>query len=300
MNRQHRFVAHSACTLILAWLVAGCGDYSQPKEATGGSSGSAPTGGASGTSQSGTGGASGSGQGGGATGGTGAQAGSGASGTGGASGQAGGGTGGGGAGASGGSGGVQASCDDVAPCGGELAGTWSVASCSLSLTGNVDLTGLGLNNACMSTPITSGSMTVSGTLTFVAGGTFMDNTTTTGEAEFELAPPCLELSGTRTTCEMIARPISSVGFTMLTCVDNATTMGCTCSATMMQSGGLAFISFDPAMSGTYTTANNTVTTSAFGMNVDYSYCVAGSTLTMTPTTVNKTGTVEGPIVLTKQ
>jgi hypothetical protein len=53
------------------------------------------------------------------------------------------------------------------------------------------------------------------------------------------------------------------------------------------------------MSGTFTSAGNNLTMTAFGQNVEYSYCVAGNTLTMTPVTVNKTGTVEGPIVLTK-
>lgn len=296
MNGRRWLVAESASTFILASFLGGCGDYSQPKDpAAGGTSAQIPTGGASGTSQSGSGGTSGSGQAGGGRGGASGQAGGGASGTGG---QAGGGASGGGG--AGGSGGGQLSCDDVAPCGGDAVGTWAVAACELTLTGNVDLTGLGLANDCMSTPLTSGSMDVTGTLAFVAGGTFTDNTTTTGEAVFELPPPCLELSGTTTTCEMIARPISSVGFSMLTCVDNAMTMGCTCSATIQQSGGLAFVSFDPAMSGTYTSMNSALTMSAFGMNVEYSYCVAGSTLTMTPATVNKTGTVEGPIVLQKQ
>jgi hypothetical protein len=82
-------------------------------------------------------------------------------------------------------------------------------------------------------------------------------------------------------------------------VDNTTTMGCTCSGTIQQTGGMAFVSFDPAMSGTFTSAGNNLTMTAFGQNVEYSYCVAGNTLTMTPVTVNKTGTVEGPIVLTK-
>jgi hypothetical protein len=272
MNRCP-FVALGATPLVFTFLVSGCGDYSQPKDTpTGGSGGTAPTGGSGGTAQSGSGGTGGTGQSGsGGTAGTG-QAGSGA---GGASGQAGGGAGG---AAAGGSGGGQASCDDVAPCGGDAIGTWTVASCMLDLTGNVDLTGLGLANDCMSTPLSSGSLAVSGTLTIVAGGTFMDATT---------------------TCAMIANPIKSVGFTTLTCVDNTTTMGCTCSGTIQQTGGMAFVSFDPAMSGTFTSAGNNLTMTAFGQNVEYSYCVAGNTLTMTPVTVNKTGTVEGPIVLTK-
>ncbi len=292
---SRRFVAPSAHTFVFFWLLAGCGDYSQPKDTgTGGSAGTAPTGGSSGTSQSGSGGTSP--QGGSATGGTGAQAGGGAGGT---SGQAGGGAAGSGSGGGAGGSAGGGSCADVAACGGDLVGAWTVGSCPLAVTGTVDLSGLGLNNDCMSTPITSGSMQLTGTLTFVAGGTYMDGTTTAGEVAFDLAPPCLVLSGTRTTCEMIASPIRSVGFTTLTCTDNTTTMGCTCEGTFQQMGGLGFVSYDAAQSGTFTVTDNKVAISSFSMPAEYSFCVGGNTLTMNMESVAKTGTVDGPIVLTK-
>jgi hypothetical protein len=195
-----------------------------------------------------------------------------------------------------GTGGGVASCDEVAACGGDVVGTWTVAPCPLAVGENVDMTGFGLS--CSSAPVT-GSLELSGTLTLNADGTYADNTTVTGESTLELPPSCLILSGTTTTCADISGPLGSIGYTTIVCVDNAATSGCTCEATVDQEGGLAFVSFDSATSGNYTSADNTLTITGFGDPVDYSYCVAGNTLTMSMVTVSKTGTVMNPIVLQK-
>jgi hypothetical protein len=206
--------------------------------------------------------------------------------SGGMSGAAGGGAGGGG----------PASCDEVAACGGDVLGMWTVATCPLTVGENVDMTGFGLT--CTSAPVT-GSLELSGTLTLNADGTYVDDTTVTGESTLELPPSCLILSGTTTTCADISGPLGSIGYTTIVCVDNAATGGCTCEATVDQTGGLAFVSFDAGTSGNYTVADNTLTITGFGDPVDYSYCVAGDTMTMNMVTVSKTGTVMSPIVLQK-
>jgi hypothetical protein len=167
------------------------------------------------------------------------------------------------------------------------------------VTDAVDVTGLGLVVECMA-PV-MGSMTITGTLSFVAGGTYTDGTTTSSTSTFELGPQCLEISGTETTCEEISRPISSVGFSMVTCTPNPTTMGCTCTGTVQnQMGGFGFVSYDAATTGTFMTTGNEVSLSSFSAPAEYSYCVQGNTLTMTMESVARTGTVSGPIVLTKQ
>jgi len=84
-----------------------------------------------------------------------------------------------------------------------------------------------------------------------------------------------------------------------TCTDSAEG-GCTCSATIKQTGSMAFVTSDPQTSGNYTTADKTIT------NVQdsslYSYCVSGNKLTlslqgssqtMTGTIVLQTGTGGG-------
>jgi hypothetical protein len=300
MNHRRPFVAFGATSLISAFLfaVAGCGDYSNPNTATGGSSGTA-TGGTGGTAQGGSGAAAGSGQGGsgGMTGGapTGGAAGSG---TGGSAGAAGGGQS--GAGGMSGSGGG-AACTDAEPCGGDLTGTWTVQACSLMVVGMVDVTGLGLDPQCTMGTITAGSLQITGSLTFNADMTFTDATTMTGEVTFELGPRCLILSGTETTCEGLNGPVSSVGYkTPIACTPNSTTMGCTCVGVIEQMGGFGYKSYDAGEAGNYMAMGNEAALTWFGDPIDYSYCVAGSTLTMSLDSIPKTGTVDGPIVLQKQ
>jgi hypothetical protein len=127
----------------------------------------------------------------------------------------------------------------------------------------------------------------------------MDNTTTLVEESFELISECLVLSGTETDCDAIDGPLASVGFNALTCVDNTATGGCSCMGTRNQMGTIAFPTLTAEMTGTYTVEGNGLTTSAFGTNTDYDFCVDGNTLTLKPAMTSKIGTVAGPIVLTK-
>jgi hypothetical protein len=196
----------------------------------------------------------------------------------------------------------------VAPCGGDVLGTWTSASCELKISGmaNLGTTGLG----CTMAPIT-GSMKVSGSWTAKAGGMFADATTTSGQAVLELAKECKAISGFATTCDRIN--LQNLGLTneperntSFTCVDKAETEGCTCTAVINQYGGMASISLESAFndvegsSGTYTTAENKLVAKTDDVETEYSYCVAGNTLTMNLTTVSMLGTVTGPIVLQKQ
>jgi hypothetical protein len=294
---------------IAAVFPSGCSNYGSDP-VTGGAAGmggtTGGTGGSTGGSAAGVGGSA-AGVGGSAAG-TGGAGGS-AAGTGGAAGsaQAGTGTAGGGmpssggmaaSGMSGSSGdGGEASCDEVAPCGGDVVGTWTVVSCPLTVSGEVNMMGFGLD--CKTAPITSGSLEVTGTVEFLADLSFNDNTTTTGTTMLELPELCLHVSGTTTTCESLGGSLDSLGYKSATCTDNTMTGGCSCTAVTEQSGGLAFISPDFSNTGLYKTADNKLVTTVFSIDTEYPYCVAGNTLTMTLATVSKTGPVMGPIVLQK-
>ena len=271
MNHPRRAVTRSAKALVVALLLVGCSEYEDSSAGGGGSSGQTVTGGAGGSgAQAVTGGTSGSG-------------GAGGSGSG---------------GMQGGSGGGQADCSAVTPCGGDVVGTWNVASsCTLTVGGMANMMGFGLG--CSSAPIT-GSLTVIGTWTAMPGGTYTDDTTTSGEEELELPPGCLTVSGTTTTCDALSSPLQAMGFASVTCIDNPATTGCTCSATVQQTGGLGVVSVDAAPSGVFTAMDNKLVTTAFGTDTEYSYCVSSSALTMTPQGMLKAGTVTGPIVLQKQ
>jgi hypothetical protein len=186
------------------------------------------------------------------------------------------------AGAAGGS----PSCPNVTACGGSVVGTWTVASSCLSVSGNADLTNLGIG--CASAPVT-GSLQVSGTWTANANGTTSDRTTTTGTLQLALAAACLNISGTTTTCDGISGPLQGLGFASASCT-NAAGGGCTCSATVQQSAWPGFISVQASPNGNYSVSGNTLTIDGMA---PYSFCVSGNMMTWTPQTTSPTtsGTV---------
>jgi hypothetical protein len=203
-------------------------------------------------------------------------------------------------GAQGGGGAAVAYCDhNVTPCGGDVIGTWRVTSSCLEVSGTMDLTSLGLN--CKSAEITEGSLQVAGTWTTHAdNATYTDETTVTGTETLELPASCKEISGTVTTCDAIAIPFGmGLGYAELTCVDNDATGGCTCRGKVDQRGGLGVAPMVyPYATGNFTVADNTITVTPDEQ--EYSYCVAGTTLVVTPKSVGTTGTVTGTIVLEKE
>src|SRR2546423_1465035 len=112
-----------------------------------------------------------------------------------------------------------ASCSDgVTPCGGDVVGTWTVASSCLKGTGGLDL---GLFGAgCATAPVT-GSLRVTGTWTANADGTYTDDTTTSGDEQFTLAPSCLVISSTPVTCTGAASLLKGLGYASLACTEVA-------------------------------------------------------------------------------
>jgi hypothetical protein len=142
----------------------------------------------------------------------------------------------------------------------------------------------------------TGSVNVSGTWTANANGTYTDGTTTSGTTKVELPAGCLNLSGTKITCDGISGPFTGMGFSAVTCVNAASGGGCTCTGTIQHAGSLGLLSVDPQTAGGYTTSGNTLTTDSVP-EAKYSYCVSGNTLTMTPQSANPLES--GTIVLTK-
>jgi hypothetical protein len=318
-----RFVALGASMTVSASLVAGCGSYDNGPKGTGGTTTTGGTGGSAagtggsaagtGGSAAGTGGSAagmgGSAGTGGNTAGTGGSAGmatggsSGAGGDsmGGASGSGAGSAGTGAGGAGGGSGGsTQVDCMSAAPapCGGDVVGTWTSGGCDMTVSGMANLTSAGIG--CTAAPA-EGKIKVTGTFTATADGMFMDNTTTTGEVIMELAAQCLMISGFMGTCDRL--DLEPAGLSGIMCVDNEMTMGCTCTVPIDQMGGLGAITLDGflknKLAGTYTAMDNKLVLTA-GEPTEYSYCVAGSTLTIEPGIPTNVGTVTGPMVLQKQ
>jgi hypothetical protein len=167
-----------------------------------------------------------------------------------------------------------ASCSDVAPCGGSVIGSWTVASACLSVSGSLDVSGFGLGCATVSV---TGSLQVSGSWQANADGTYSDGTTTSGSEQITVPAECLNVSGTTTTCDRIGGPLQGLGFASMEC-SAAPGGGCSCEATVQQSGGIGRASADPQKSGNFSSSGSVVTLDSS----DYSYCVSGNQMTWSP------------------
>ncbi len=199
-----------------------------------------------------------------------------------------------------------ASCENVAACGGDPVGVWFAQESCLPISGVAALSNLGLGTGCDEGPI-EGQIEVTGNFTVGADGSISDNTSTSGSVDIELVPECLEVSGTVTECDKIGIPLTSAGFDNMDCVDSETTVGgCTCTGTFTQSGGMGYIlAFNANTSGTYTSADNALTVSGTSYSadldmLDYDYCVDGNFALVTPTSPTALGVTNGTIVLQKQ
>jgi hypothetical protein len=265
MQRDRTCLVAAICALGLAGCFTDPGDLGWDDDNDAGAPGAGAT-------SAGTGGTSGTG-----TGGTGA------------------GTGGTGAGTGGtGAGGTGPSCSNAPACGGDVVGTWEVASSCLELSGDADVTSIGLG--CSSIPVT-GQLAVTGTWTAYGDGTYSDETVTSGNAELEVPEPCLSISGTVIECRQMGDALEIMGYTSVTCIP-ATGGGCTCDAVVEQHGGMGVISFIPGTSGEYTVVGDVLTTLG-DVPAEYAYCASGTDLAMRPIT-STAGTITGTIELVKQ
>lgn len=200
---------------------------------------------------------------------------------------------GGGTGGSGGTGAIP-QCSDAPGCGGDVVGSWTVASSCLELSGLADVTRIGLG--CSAIPVT-GYLEVTGTWTANGDGTYSDETVTSGWAQLQPSQSCLAISGTVIQCRQLGDALEAMGYTYVTCTPR-TGGGCNCDAVVEQHGGIGVLSIIPGTSGEYTVAGDVLTTVSDDP-AEYSYCVSGEQLTMHPLTDNA-GTVTGTIELFQQ
>ena len=195
----------------------------------------------------------------------------------------------------GGTSGTGGGCTNAEACGGDVVGSWVVVSSCLELSGDADVSSIGLG--CDSIPIT-GYLEVTGLWTAYSDGTYLDQTTTTGQAELAMPESCRSISGTVVACNRIGVALEAMGYTSAICSDATGGGGCDCDVIMAQQGGMGVISVFPGTSGEYTVTGNVLTTES-ERPAEYTYCVAGSELTMRPIT-NTAGTVTGTIELSEQ
>jgi hypothetical protein len=205
--------------------------------------------------------------------------------------------------ATGGSGsatGGAANCPSTTLCGsGDVTGTWNVTSSCLTVSGELDFSNVSIG--CASAPISGGQLQVTGS--WSAGidgdGLYTDNTNTKGTVYFTLAAPCLSISNSPpSSCSGIAGSLVAAGFTTKTvCTSNASG-GCDCAGDVDNGqGSIGVPSGSPGTNDMYATDSNLLTMSNGHDQTPYSYCVSGSTLTLSPQPAHPT--ITGTVVLQK-
>jgi hypothetical protein len=195
--------------------------------------------------------------------------------------------------AHGGRGGEGGSCSPAATCGGDITGSWTVASACLDVSGVADISALALG--CATAAIT-GSRAVAGTFTANADGTYVDQTTTSGEDQFTLAPACRSISGTLVACDRIGPVFQTYGYDSVSCAD-AADGGCLCAAVFAQTAGLGVLSLEPPAQGSFTTSGQTLTVNdGWSDPQRYQYCASDGQLELLPISTSN-GVVRGSVVL---
>jgi hypothetical protein len=145
----------------------------------------------------------------------------------------------------------------------------------LTISGDYDVSLASLG--CKTVPAT-GSLRVTGSWVANANGSYTDNTKTTGSIAFPVDDSCLSISSVAVACPKLQSAFTAMGWKTVTCANDANGK-CGCSATADQTGGIGVISAWASAKGDYTSSGSDLQADG---NVDYSYCVSGSTLTLTP------------------
>jgi hypothetical protein len=173
-------------------------------------------------------------------------------------------------------------------CGGSVVGTWNVAKvCNISGLAATYLSAM--YSACPTATVDTSQTQATGTVDYSANGNFSQTVTAAGPISIGWPSACPG----GTTCPALAALLLNEGVANAACTTS--TSGCDCTGT---------VSFPLNLSGTYTTASNTVTmtaTSETGTNSVETdqYCVNGNTLAINYATSSDAGAAPTISYLTK-
>jgi hypothetical protein len=165
------------------------------------------------------------------------------------------------------------SCPDVAPCGGNVVGTWRVDAACLEGLGTAAANAGGLNSFCSEASVSTSGLSMTGsTITYNADGTYSQTSKISGTFTINLPVACLTQRGVTVTCDQLNQSIAqsnqsssaSAGFTGLHC-NGGFGGGCACNARIEQ---------NDTSSGRYTIQGSQLT-DADGPT---DFCVQGDTL----------------------
>jgi hypothetical protein len=145
-----------------------------------------------------------------------------------------------------------ASCSGDTACGGDVVGTWKIAAACASSSADTS----GVTSTCAGASLDTSGLTVTGTFTFGADNTYSSALVEGGTAHYTIPNSCLTTNGQTATCDQLGAAFEASGDTFSSASCKTSGNNCVCDLG---------------------TTPQTMTESG-------TYSVAGSTLTMTPTT----------------
>jgi len=186
--------------------------------------------------------------------------------------------------------GGDASCGKVAPCGGDVVGTWKITKSCADSAAII----AAVSEICPAATVQSIDVQTTGTFSFNADGTYTEGVTTGGSATVFIPSSCLVQGGITYTCSLVTLALTVMkpaGVDSISCSDASG--GCDCKvvpSTLVRN-----------QAGTYTTTDNTYTTSpAEGTPVESSYCVQGNRFHSITLDENDPAKVVADVVASKQ
>jgi hypothetical protein len=179
-------------------------------------------------------------------------------------------------------------CSNAAACGGDIVGSWTITSSCVSESGSM------FDSQCPSATVSSSGLTITGSVTYNADGTYSLTSTTAGSLDVTLPPSCLTSNGVTVTCAQLNQEVQSNPTPGLT-INCTGSSSCSCVETI--------VSQTSSETGTYTTtaAGLLTDTPTGGTAGQTDYCVKGTTMTQSPHAGSAMmgQNVSGTITLTK-
>ena len=166
-------------------------------------------------------------------------------------------------------------CGQIEPCGGDLTGTWAFTTGCVTSLGFKEAVS-GAASSCSGETVAVTGVSVSGTMTFNADGTYVASALSK-QGTYSLNVPASCLNGT--ACSTVASSLEASGeFETASCSGVA---GCACTAVQTP--------ITVTESGSYTISGSTVTMASTTGSSTVSYCVDGSTFHLLDTSTMSMG-----------
>lgn len=182
------------------------------------------------------------------------------------------------------SGGSADDCGKIAPCGGNIVGTWKIVDSCADSSPATTSTG-----SCPGETFQVASFSASGTIAFNADMTYKVSLTESASETATAPTSCLSTGGIPVSCDEFAKVVAEVTPADAGASTTCTASGSTCSCHVDLSG-LAVHEM-----GTYSLSGNTISSTpspSTGMSSAAGYCVQGNTLHITSTLMG-TGNAPG-------